>query len=29
MKVNGFLENIRADLARINAVTPAPQPAAL
>jgi phosphate acyltransferase len=29
MKVNGFLENIRADLARINAMTPAPQPAAL
>ena len=29
MKVNGFLENIRADLARVNAATPAPQPAAL
>jgi len=29
MKVNGFLEKIRADLARVNAATPAPQPAAL
>jgi glycerol-3-phosphate acyltransferase PlsX len=29
MKVNGFLEKIRADLTRVNTVTPAPQPAAL
>jgi glycerol-3-phosphate acyltransferase PlsX len=29
MKVNGFLEKIRADLARVNTATPAPQPAAL
>jgi glycerol-3-phosphate acyltransferase PlsX len=29
MKVNGFLEKIRADLARVNIATPAPQPAAL
>jgi phosphate acyltransferase len=29
MKVNGFLEKIRADLARVNATVPAPQPAAL
>ena len=29
MKVNGFLEKIRADLAGLNAATPAPQPAAL
>jgi glycerol-3-phosphate acyltransferase PlsX len=29
MKLNGFLEKIRSDLARINTATPAPQPAAL
>ena len=29
MKVNGFLEKIRADLARINSAMPAPEPAAL
>ncbi|MFZ2007684.1 MAG: phosphate acyltransferase PlsX [Stellaceae bacterium] len=29
MKLNGFLEKIRADLARIDAVAPTPQPAAL
>jgi glycerol-3-phosphate acyltransferase PlsX len=29
MKVNGFLEKIHADLARLNTATPAPQPAAL
>jgi len=29
MKVNGFLEKIRADLTRINVPMPAPQPAAL
>lgn len=29
MKLNGFLEKIRADLARVNAAAPAPQPAAL
>jgi glycerol-3-phosphate acyltransferase PlsX len=29
MKVNGFLEKIRADLARINVAQPTPQPAAL
>jgi glycerol-3-phosphate acyltransferase PlsX len=29
MKVNGFLEKIRADLARINVARPTPQPAAL
>jgi glycerol-3-phosphate acyltransferase PlsX len=29
MKVNGFLDKIRADLARVNVETPAPQPAAL
>jgi glycerol-3-phosphate acyltransferase PlsX len=27
MKVNGFLEKIRSDLARLNSATPAPQPA--
>ena len=29
MKVNGFLEKIRADLARVNSAMPAPQPATL
>ena len=29
MKANGFLEKIRADLARMNSAMPAPQPAAL
>jgi glycerol-3-phosphate acyltransferase PlsX len=29
MKVNGFLEKIRADLARVNVARPTPQPAAL
>jgi phosphate acyltransferase len=29
MKVNGFLEKIRADLARVNSAMPIPQPAAL
>jgi glycerol-3-phosphate acyltransferase PlsX len=29
MKVNGFLDKIRADLARVSVATPAPQPAAL
>jgi glycerol-3-phosphate acyltransferase PlsX len=29
MKVNGFLEKIRADLARVNSAIPVPQPAAL
>ena len=29
MKVNGFLEKIRADLARVNSAMPTPEPAAL
>jgi glycerol-3-phosphate acyltransferase PlsX len=29
MKINGFLEKIRADLARVNSAMPTPQPAAL
>jgi glycerol-3-phosphate acyltransferase PlsX len=29
MKLNGFLEKIRADLARVNSTMPAVQPAAL
>ena len=29
MKVNGFLEKIRIDLARVSQVVPAPQPAVL
>jgi glycerol-3-phosphate acyltransferase PlsX len=29
MKLNGFLEKIRADLARVNSTMPAAQPAAL
>jgi glycerol-3-phosphate acyltransferase PlsX len=29
MKINGFLEKIRSDLARVNEAAPAPQPAAL
>jgi phosphate acyltransferase len=29
MKLNGFLEKIRADLARVNTAAPSPQPAAL
>jgi len=29
MKVNGFLEKIRADLARVNSAMPAREPAAL
>jgi glycerol-3-phosphate acyltransferase PlsX len=29
MKVNGFLEKIRADLARIDIAAPTPEPAAL